>query len=272
MSGNVWWWKRVNWTDQFCFCSAANRERAAGAAESKCQMRSCLCLGAATLRFFLLKRFFPAFSFSTCNYRFFGCLNRSNCWAIPPSLCILVSQYAPLSLRPLTCEVKAGHRWGPREQGCIQFQRPRTRVTFCEERYNLMNILLPRKSNCDVWCLASLAILFNARKTLRRLWCHVECISVSSWLFTCHVMIKTCQVGKEEEENPSSCSTHTISGGQPYWLALCYSPLWGANRKTAEGCDPVIYVTFKNQRCLYITYMFLYLYWKCCSVLTSECQ
>lgn len=41
-----------------------------------------------------------------------------------PSQCILILQYAPLSLRPLTCEVKAGHRWGPREQGCIQFQHP----------------------------------------------------------------------------------------------------------------------------------------------------
>lgn len=94
---------------------------------------------------FLLKRFFSAFSFSTCNYRFFCWLNRRNCCAIPPSLCILVSQYAPLSLRPLTCEVKAGHRWGPREQGCIQFQRPETRGAFCEEKYNIMNILLPRK-------------------------------------------------------------------------------------------------------------------------------
>ena len=37
---------------------------------------------------------------------------------------IVFLQYAPLSLRPLTCEVK-GHRLGPREQSCIQFQRLR---------------------------------------------------------------------------------------------------------------------------------------------------
>lgn len=47
-----------------------------------------------------------------------------------PLIQSLLSQYAPLSLRPLTCEVKAGHRWGPREQGCIQFQRARVKRGF----------------------------------------------------------------------------------------------------------------------------------------------
>jgi len=47
-----------------------------------------------------------------------------HCWVFLCStwLWVLILPYAPLSLRPLTCEVKTGHRWGPREQGCIQFQ------------------------------------------------------------------------------------------------------------------------------------------------------
>lgn len=83
--------------------------RPVGAAESKCQMRSCLCLGAATLRFLL--QYFLSLRPLFCNFCYL---------TLPPLIC----QYAPLSLRPLTCEVKVGHRWGPREQGCIQFQRP----------------------------------------------------------------------------------------------------------------------------------------------------
>lgn len=34
-------------------------------------------------------------------------------------------------------------------------------------------------------------------------------------------------------------------GEQPYWLALCFR----ANRKTAEGCDPVSYVTRESVIC-----------------------
>lgn len=32
----------------------------------------------------------------------------------------LVLQYVSLSLRPLTCEVKLGHRWGAQEQSCMR--------------------------------------------------------------------------------------------------------------------------------------------------------
>lgn len=60
---------------------------------------------------------FPLRHFSPCSYlRYFYSEMKL------PLIQSLHSQYAPLSLRPLTCEVKAGHRWGPREQGCIQFQ------------------------------------------------------------------------------------------------------------------------------------------------------
>lgn len=42
----------------------------------------------------------------------------------------------------------------------------------------------------------------------------------------------------------------------------------GTSRKTAEGCDPVIYVTFKNQwsylyiLCMFPYYVLCFLYWK----------
>lgn len=39
-------------------------------------------------------------------------LNSSN-------MVLFFPQYVSLSLRPLTCEVKLGHRWGPQEQGCM---------------------------------------------------------------------------------------------------------------------------------------------------------
>lgn len=51
----------VNGTDQFCFFFffflLQQTSRPDGAAESKCQMRSCLCLGAVTLRPFLSNMF-----------------------------------------------------------------------------------------------------------------------------------------------------------------------------------------------------------------------
>lgn len=92
--------------------------RPVGAAESKCQMRSFLCLGAVTLQFSHLSNEFKLLE--TLLWHF--CIITGSVFT--PSQCILILQYAPLSLRPLTCEVKAGHRWGPREQGCIQFQHP----------------------------------------------------------------------------------------------------------------------------------------------------
>lgn len=107
--------------------------RPVGAAESKRQMRSCLCLGAATLRLLFFNTFHLACFFCFC---FVFTLS---CSVFKPSLCILISQYAPLSLRPLTCEVKAGHRWGPREQGCIQFQRP-TKEKHFVKYFNLWRL------------------------------------------------------------------------------------------------------------------------------------
>lgn len=133
--GNRWVW--MKWR-QMCYnhvlieligsASVSQQTRRwVGAAESKCQMRSCLCLGAATLRLFLSNAFHQLY---VC---FFSQEFRQVLSAISnPSICVvLCCQYAPLSLRPLTCEVKAGHRWGPREQGCIQFQRVRKRNILC---------------------------------------------------------------------------------------------------------------------------------------------
>lgn len=76
-------------------------------------------------------------------------------------LCVVISQYAPLSLRPLTCEVISGHRWGPREQGCIQFQRPRKRSIFRKDDL-IVNVLRLRVTfGCNMsllvlswWCQA----------------------------------------------------------------------------------------------------------------------
>ena len=49
---------------------------------------------------------------------------------------IVFLQYAPLSLRPLTCEVK-GHRLGPLEQSCIQFQRLKTKEMVSRVLFSL---------------------------------------------------------------------------------------------------------------------------------------
>lgn len=75
------------------------------------------CCGSAVLSLF---SFLIIFYFLISPPRFFCAING---FIFTPSLCVLILTYAPLSLRPLTCEVKSGHRWGPREQGCIQFQR-----------------------------------------------------------------------------------------------------------------------------------------------------
>lgn len=133
LRGNRWVW--MKWR-QMCYnrvlielissASVSQRtRRRVGAAESKCQMRSCLCLGAATLRFFLWNAFHQLCWF------FFQELRQVLSAISNPSICVVLSQYAPLSLRPLTCEVKAGHRWGPREQGCIQFHRAGKRNILC---------------------------------------------------------------------------------------------------------------------------------------------
>lgn len=164
--------------------------RPVGAAESKCQMRSCLCLGAATLRFFLLIRFIPALLFCTFT-----------CSLIKPSLCILISQYAPLSLRPLTCEVKAGHRWGPREQGCIQFQRPMQKEHFVKDDY-MINICIPRKSSV-------LMFPFGGDDKMSRFLLALMYLSIQlyvswvCWLFQC---VFTCH-DQDKKKTPSATDT-----------------------------------------------------------------
>lgn len=63
--------------------------------------------------------------FSRCSKWSFEDISKKewrNCPFLIPETwsCFFFLQYVSLSLRPLTCEVKLGHRWGPQEQGCMR--------------------------------------------------------------------------------------------------------------------------------------------------------
>lgn len=146
---------------------------------------------------------------------------------------MLFSQYAPLSLRPLTCEVKAGHRWGPREQGCIQFQRPLktssyhlcTGMPFLQWLEFILCLL-----NCQIM---SMNFGSGTRRRIYLLWS------------------RRCFQGAD------SCG----------WL--CVIALSGSRKETAQGCDPVTLLIFRKplERLLRPPYACSWIFFnKCCSV------
>lgn len=144
-----------------------------------------------------------------------------------PLMQSLLSQYAPLSLRPLTCEVKAGHRWGPREQGCIQFQLGRKERGFYDWNF----------TPDDVPATDASPVIVTFITTGR-----LSDATMSRWHREyAPDVIGTRQVGPGDRR-PSSCSTHTLRG--PILLAgFVLSPSPGPNRKTAKGCDPAMHIS-----------------------------
>lgn len=145
-----------------------------------------------------------------------------------PLIQSLLSQYAPLSLRPLTCEVKAGHRWGPREQGCIQFQHARAKRGF----FFFFG---------HEFTLGEVPPVIVPFITTRRL----SDATMSRWhLRYVPDVIGMHQVGPGDGR-PSSCSADSLRG--PILLAgFVLSPSPGPNRKTAKGRDPALYISFNE--------------------------
>lgn len=148
-----------------------------------------------------------------------------------PLIQSLLSQYAPLSLRPLTCEVKAGHRWGPREQGCIQFQHASKKRRFFW-------------SGVRTWWTPSdtpTPLVIVPFITTGRL----SDATMSRWhLRYAPDVIGMHQVGPGDGR-PSSCSADSLRG--PILLAgFVLSPSPGPNRKTAKGRDPALYISFSQ--------------------------
>lgn len=202
-----------------------------GAAESKCQMRSCLCLCAATLRPFLSNMFHRC-CFDVSEYFYFDVF----LFLYLKLLCVVISQYAPLSLRPLTCEVISGHRWGPREQGCIQFQRPRKRSIFRKDGL-IVNVLRLRITLVEQVSSGVVLMTSSCLKRVRWRTCRsLECL-------VCLIGID--QVRLEPDDPSSSCSAEPLRG--PTLLAgFVFEPSMGAIRKTAKGCDPAMCVAFSG--------------------------
>lgn len=159
------WLSRFNWTDHFCFCFAANQEtsrcRRIQMSDEVMSLSRCSDSEVVSFKYVSSALFLCAFKKKIL-------LRLPVC---KPSMCVVISQYAPLSLRPLTCEVKAGHRWGPREQGCIQFQ-PRKRSILEKDDF-MMNILLLRKSCFSVRCC-----LWYCHDYVMRIQCHILFFSV----------------------------------------------------------------------------------------------
>lgn len=184
------------------------------AAESKCELRSCLCLHASTLPLIPLQHV------SSHSYLHDFTVRRSCPW--------FRAQYAPLSLRPLTCEVKAGHRWGPREQGCIQFQHARAKRGF----FFFFG---------HEFTLGEVPPVIVPFITTRRL----SDATMSRWhLRYVPDVIGMHQVGPGDGR-PSSCSADSLRG--PILLAgFVLSPSPGPNRKTAKGRDPALYISFNE--------------------------
>lgn len=163
------WQSGVNWTDQFCFFFfflLQQTSRPDGAAESKCQMRSCLCLGAATLRPFLSNMFhrccfdvseYFILMFFFLVFKDFMCCNFPVCPSVPETLNLW------------------GHIRSQVRSSGTGLHSVSTSLKFFEK----INVLLLRITfGCNMsplvlswWCQAVWNVLGDAPAALCRVWC-----------------------------------------------------------------------------------------------------